>query len=113
VALVYLTFALALIAAIGALGTVVVSETKTAAKRVDSYFTDVNGRTGQVDADRDVDRLQNWLDTHRLSGIHVQKRGHKFVRDIRRHDVGKYTHKVGRFAEGSAISSGKLLFRAL
>src|SRR5213080_5370720 len=80
VALVYLIFALALIAAIGALGTVVVNETKTAAKRVDSYFTDVNGRTGQVDADRDVDRLQHWLDTHRLGGIHVQKRGHKFVR---------------------------------
>src|SRR5207248_10704966 len=49
VALVYLIFALALIAGIGALGTVVVSETKTAAKRVDSYFTDVNGRTGHVD----------------------------------------------------------------
>ena len=54
VALVYLVFAVTLIAAIGALGTVVVNETKTAAKRVDSYFTDVNGRTGQVDADRDV-----------------------------------------------------------
>src|ERR687884_1901460 len=76
VALVYLIFALALIAAIGALGTVVVNETKTAAKRVDSYFTDVNGRTGQVDADRDVDSFQRWLDTHRLGSIHVQKRGH-------------------------------------
>jgi len=36
VAFVYLVFAIAVIAAIGALGTVVVSETKTAAKRVDS-----------------------------------------------------------------------------
>src|SRR3954468_297309 len=61
VALVYLVFALVLIAAIGALGTVLVSETKTAAKRVDSYFTTVNGRTGVVDADRDVNRLQHWL----------------------------------------------------
>ena len=110
VALVYLTFALALIAAIGALGTVVVSETKTAAKRVDSYFTDVNGRTGQVAADRDVDHLQRWLDTHRLSGIHIQARGHRLARDIRRHDVGKYTNKVVDFAEGAAISVGKLLF---
>jgi predicted PurR-regulated permease PerM len=113
VALVYLTFALALIAAIGALGTVVVNETKTAAKRVDSYFTDVNGRTGQVDADLDVNRLQHWLDTHRLGSIHVQKRGHKLVRDIRKHDVGKYTNKVVRFAEGAAISIGKLLFSAI
>ena len=57
VALVYLFFVLALIAAIGALGTVAVSETKTAAKRVDSYFTDVSGRTHQVAADHDVDRI--------------------------------------------------------
>src|SRR5437588_6306707 len=113
VALVYLIFAVALIAAIGALGTVVVSETKTAAKRVDSYFTNVNGRTGQVAADHDVDRLQHWLDTHHLSGIHVQKRGHKLVRDVRKHNVGKYTNKVVRFAEGAAISIGKLLFSAI
>jgi predicted PurR-regulated permease PerM len=113
VALVYLIFALALIAAIGALGTVVVNETKTAAKRVDSYFTNVNGRTGQVTADHDVDRLQLWLKTHHLGGIHVQQRGHRLVRDIRRHDIGKYTNKVVRFAEGAAISIGKLLFSAV
>jgi predicted PurR-regulated permease PerM len=110
VALVYLTFALALIAAIGAVGTVVVNETKTAAKRVDSYFTNVNGRTGQVAADRDVDRLQLWLNTHHLGGVHVRERGHRLVRDIRRHDIGKYTNKVVQFAEGAAISIGKLLF---
>jgi predicted PurR-regulated permease PerM len=110
VALVYLIFALALIAAIGALGTVVVNETKTAAKRVDSYFTDVTGRTGQVAADRDVDRLQRWLNEHRLGGIHVRDRGHRLVRDIRKHDVGKYTNKVVDFAEGAAISIGKLFF---
>jgi predicted PurR-regulated permease PerM len=113
VALVYLVFALVVVAAIGALGTVVVNETKTAAKRVDSYFTDVNGRTGQVDADRDVNRLQHWLDTHRLGAVHVQQRGHRLVRDIRKHDVGKYTNKVVRFAEGAAVSIGKLLFSAI
>ncbi len=113
VTLVYLVFAVTLIAAIGALGTVVVNETKTAAKRVDSYFTDVNGRTGQVEADRDVDRLQHWLDTHRLGGIDVERRGHRLVRDIRKHDVGKYTNKVVNFLEGAAISIGKLLFSAV
>ncbi|MFL6030251.1 MAG: AI-2E family transporter [Gaiellaceae bacterium] len=110
VALVYLVFAVALVAAIGALGTVLVSETKTAAKRVDSYFTDVNGQTRQVDADGDVDRLQRWLNDHSLSSLHVQKRGHDLVRDIRDHDVGKYTTKVVDFLEGAAISIGKLLF---
>src|SRR6266545_3600573 len=113
VALVYLVFALVLIAAIGALGTVLVSETKTAAKRVDSYFTEVNGQTHQVDADRDVDRLQHWLNTHSLGSIHVKKRGHDLVRDIRKHDVGKYTNKVVDFLEGAAISIGKLLFSAV
>jgi predicted PurR-regulated permease PerM len=113
VALVYLVFAVALVAAIGALGTVLVSETKTAAKRVDSYFTDVNGQTGQVAADQDVDRLQEWLNTHGLSTIHVRKRGHDLVRDIRKHDVGKYTNKVVDFLEGAAISIGKLLFSAI
>jgi len=110
VALVYLVFAVVLVAAIGALGTVLVSETKTAAKRVDSYFTDVNGQTRQVAADRDVDSLQEWLNTHNLGSVHVQKRGHQLVRDIRKHDVGKYTNKVINFLEGAAISIGKLLF---
>jgi predicted PurR-regulated permease PerM len=113
VALVYVVFALVLIAAIGALGTVVVSETKTAAKRVDSYFTEVNGRTGLVPADRDVDRLQVWLNGHRLGSLHVQKRGHQLVDDVRKHDIGKYTDKVVSFAEGAAVSIGKLLFDAI
>ena len=113
VAIVYVIFALVVIAAIGAVGTVVVSETKTAAKRVDSYFTNVDGRTGQVAADRDVDRLQHWLDTHRLGSVHVEKRGHRLVRDIRRHNIGDYTHKVVRFAEGAAISLGKLIFSGI
>src|SRR5215212_3371954 len=113
VALVYLVFAVVLIAAIGALGTVLVTQTKTAAKRVDSYFTDINGQTRQVDADRDVDRLQLWLNRHSLGSIHVQKRGHDLVRDIRAHDVGKYTNKVVDFLEGAAISIGKLLFSAV
>ena len=113
VAFVYLVFAFALVAAIGALGTVVVDETKTAAKRVDSYFTEVDGRTREVEADRDVDRFQHWLDTHHLKSIHIQKRGHDFVDRIREHDVGKYTNKVVDFVEGAAISIGKFLFAAI
>ncbi|MGZ8691932.1 MAG: AI-2E family transporter, partial [Gaiellaceae bacterium] len=113
VAFVYLVFAVTLIAVIGALGTVVVSETKTAAKRVDSYFTNVNGRTGAVDADRDVNRLQDWLNAHRLGLIKVENRGHRVVRDIRKHDIGKYTNKVVNFVEGAAISIGKLLFSVI
>ena len=113
VALVYLSFAAALIVSIWALATVVVDQTKTAANRVDTYFTEPHGRTGQTDADRDVDRLQHWLDTHGLGSIKVQERGHRWVTQIREKDVGKYTSRVVNFVEGAAISLGKLLFSAV
>jgi predicted PurR-regulated permease PerM len=113
VAMVYLSFAAALIVSIWALATVVVDQTKTAANRVDTYFTQPHGRSGQVDADRDVDRLQHWLNTHGLGSIKIQERGHHWVMQIRDKDVGKYTHKVVNFVEGAAISLGKLLFSAI
>jgi predicted PurR-regulated permease PerM len=110
VAIVYLGFVVAMIVVIGAFGTVVVNETRTAAKRVDSYFTKPIGQTNQVAADRDVDRLQQWLDTHHLKGVKVQERGHKVVKSIRDKNPGKYTKKVVNFVEGAAISLGKFLF---
>jgi predicted PurR-regulated permease PerM len=113
VAMVYLSFAAALIVSIWALATVVVDQTKTAANKVDTYFTEPHGRTGQADADRDVDRLQHWLDTHGLGSIKIQERGHRWVQQIRDKDVGKYTHRVVNFVEGAAISIGKLLFSAI
>ncbi len=113
VALVYLSFAAALIVSIWALATVVVDQTKTAANRVDTYFTQPHGRTGQTDADRDVDRLQQWLNTHGLGSIKIQERGHRWVKQIREKDVGKYTKKIVNFVEGAAISLGKLLFSAI
>ena len=113
VAIVYLGCAAALIVSIWALATVVVDQTKTAADRFDTYFTSPNGRNGQTDADRDVDRLQRWLNDHGLSSIDVQQRGHRWVRQIRDKDVGKYTGKVVDFVEGAALSIGKLLFASI
>ena len=110
VGIVYLAFAVATITVIGAVGTVVVNETRTAAKRVDSYFTKPAGQGGQVAADRDVDRLQQWFRGHHLSGVKFQERGHRLVRQIRDKNPGKYTHKVVTFVEGAAISVGKFLF---
>jgi predicted PurR-regulated permease PerM len=110
VALVYLSFAAALIVAIVALATVVVSQTTTAADRVDAYFTEEHGQPPRTDADRDVDRLQVWLNEHHLQSVEIQKRGHKLVKQIREKDVGKYTSRVVDFVEGAAISIGKLLF---
>jgi predicted PurR-regulated permease PerM len=110
VAFVYLSFAAILVVAILALATVVVDQTKTAANRFNEYFTDTNGRTRETEADRDVDRLQIWLDTHHLKSIEMQKRGHELVKRVRDRDVGKYTSRVVDFAEGTAISVGKGLF---
>jgi predicted PurR-regulated permease PerM len=110
VALVYLSFLAALGLVIFAVATSVAGETTTAANRLNDYFTHPRAGTGQTSADRDVDRFQHWLDTHHLKTVRVQQRGHKLVRQIRRRDIGKYTHRVVTFAEGAAISIGKTLF---
>ena len=63
VALVYLSFLAILLAAIIALGSVVVDQTKSSANRVNDYFTVAHGHPGRTHADTDVDRFQHWLDT--------------------------------------------------
>jgi predicted PurR-regulated permease PerM len=113
VAFVYLSFLAALVVAIFALAAVVVDQTKTAANRFNDYFTVRDGRTGQVAADRDVDRLQRWLNEHRLRSIKIRERGHEFVKRVRERDVGKYTRRVVDFAEGAAISVGKGIFATI
>jgi predicted PurR-regulated permease PerM len=113
VTIVYLSCTAALIVAIWGLATVVVDQTKTAANRFDTYFTTVDGRTGQTAADRDVDRLQLWLNSHGLRSIDIQERGHRWAKQVRDKDVGKYTSKIVDFVEGAAISIGKLLFSAI
>jgi predicted PurR-regulated permease PerM len=110
VAVVYLLFATALGFVILAIATAVVGQTKTAADRFNAYFTHGRGAAGQTSADRDIDRLQRWLNTHHLKSVKVQKRGHKLVKQIRQRDVGKYTNKIVTFVEGAAISIGKTLF---
>jgi predicted PurR-regulated permease PerM len=110
VALVYLTFVAIMLAAGIALGTVVVNQTKSGANRVNDYFTVEHGRANQTHADRDVDRFQHWLDTHRLGGIEIQQQGHDLVRNVADKDVSKYTSQVIDFVEGAAISTIKFLF---
>ncbi len=113
VAIVYLAFLAALVLVIAAIATAVVGQTKTAATRFNDYFTHPVGRSGQIAADRDVDRLQHWLNTHHLKSIQIRARGHKLAKQIRQRDVGKYTHKIVTFVEGAAISIGKTLFSAV
>jgi len=110
VAVVYITFAALIAFALIALGSVVVSQTKTAADRVNSYFIVLHGPNHITSADRDVNRLQIWLDHHHLAGIRIEKQGHTLVKKIRQRDIGKYTHRIVNFVEGAAISIGKALF---
>jgi predicted PurR-regulated permease PerM len=110
VAIVYLVSVLFVIAVLAVITTLVVTQSKHAATRFDNYFTKVDPKTHLTDADRDVDRLQAWLDSHGLSGIHVQKQGHDLVRKIQKKDIGKYTNKIVTFLEGAAVSVGRLVF---
>ena len=110
VALVYLAFVTMFVAALGAVGTVVVSQTRSSANRVNDYFTVEHGRAHTTHADRDVDRFQHWLKTHHLGGIKIRKQGHDFVEKIRKKDISRYTGKVIDFVEGAAIGTIKFLF---
>jgi predicted PurR-regulated permease PerM len=103
VAIVLLAFASALVLVIVAIATAVVGETKTAANRFNEYFTNRSPPAGQTAADRDVDRLQRWLNTHHLKGVDVSKRGHRIVRQIQQRDIGKNTKRIISFVEGAAI----------
>ncbi len=110
VAIVYLTFAAAVALASIALATVVVSQTRSAADRVDAYFTAEHGQTHQTDAERDVDRLQIWLDKHHLERIKIRRQAHKFLNNIGAKDVQRYSSKAISWAEGAAVSVVTLLF---
>ena len=110
VAIVYLSFAAAVGLAVVALATVVVNQTRSSADRVDAYFTKEHGQSHQTDAERDLDRLQFWLDRHHLKRIKIRKQGHDFLNNIGTKDVQKYTSKAISWAEGAAISVFQLLF---
>ena len=106
---VYVAFLVALFAVLGGIGTVIVNQTRTAGGRLDDYVTKVDRPGGRVGADRDVDRLQQWIDARGLN-VDVQTRGHKLVEQLRKKDVGKYTKRAVNFLEGAAISIGRTLF---
>ena len=117
VAIVYLSFAAAVVAIL-ALATVVVDQTKTASNRVDSYFTTVHGQPARTDADRDVDRLQHWLDTHGLKSVKIQSAATAAEADPRRrtsevHAQGRQLRRGRRDLHRQAALRGVLIGRDL
>jgi predicted PurR-regulated permease PerM len=110
VAIVYLSFAAAVGLAVVALATVVVNQTRKSADRVDAYFTVEHGQSRETHAERDLDRLQLWLDRHHLKQIKIRKQGHEFLNNIGAKDVQKYTSKAINWAEGAGLAIVELLF---
>ncbi|HZT84165.1 MAG TPA: AI-2E family transporter [Gaiellaceae bacterium] len=113
VALVYLAFAAVVALAILALATVVVQQTRSAAHRVDNYFTVHSGHPPRTGAQQDLARFQRWLDRHHLSSVHVQHSGEKFLNQVGTKDVQRYTSKALHWAEGAGLTVVTLLFDVL
>jgi predicted PurR-regulated permease PerM len=112
VAFVYLAFAAVVALAILALATVVVQQTRNASHRIDHYFTTDSGYPPKTGAEQDLARFQGWLDRHRLSSIHVQHQGEKFLNQVGTKDVQKYTTRALAWAEGAGVAVVTLLFDA-
>ena len=110
IAVVYLSFAAAVVVAAIAIGAVVIDQSREAADRIDTYLTVERGQSRQTDAERDVDRLQGWLDDHGLERIEVREQGQDFVDSLRRADPQEYTSRAIDFLEGAALSIFELLF---
>jgi predicted PurR-regulated permease PerM len=110
IAIVYLSFAAAMVVLVVALGVVVVDRTQAAANRIDAYLTEDVGQTGETEAERDVDRFQAWLDGHGLERIEIRTEGQDLVDRIQKADPEKYTSEVIDFLEGAAFSIIELLF---
>ncbi len=113
VGLVYLAFAAVVALAILALATVVVQQTRTAAHRVDNYFTTASGHPSRTGAEQDLARFQGWLDHNHLGSIHVERDGRKFLDQVGTSDVQKYTSRALSWAEGAGLTVVTLLFDAV
>lgn len=107
VAIVYLTFAAWLVIAVVVLATIVVDQSRSASERIDAYVTTEDGRTGETEAGRDIDRLQAWLDDHGLGRIRIQEQGRELIADV---DVESFTRTVIDWAEGAALGVFAFLF---
>jgi predicted PurR-regulated permease PerM len=110
VAVVSVVFATLFVALLVALGTVVVSETRSAADRIDAYLTEENTATGQTGVEVDIDRLQRWLDDHGLEGIRIEKQLDDLAQSIGAGEISGYAQDAISFARGAALSVIVLLF---
>ena len=87
-----------------AVGASVVNEATSAVEAREHLRYGGRRTNRQSEADRDVDRLQAWLDHHNLERVEVQKRGHELVKRLRERNIQGYTDEAINFLEGAALS---------
>jgi predicted PurR-regulated permease PerM len=107
VAIVFLSFAAAVVVAIVGLATVVVDQGESASDRIDAYVTEESGRTGLTGAETDVERLQAWLDDNRLSRIQIREQANEFIDGL---DVKDLSTTAIEWVEGAAFGIFEVLF---
>ena len=103
VAIVYTAFAAAVVVTVVAIVTVVVDQSRSAAERVDAYVTEEDGRS-QTAAERDVDRLQAWLDDHGLERIRVREQATEWIDSLGAGEISGWTTEALDLARGAAFS---------
>ena len=113
VAVVSVVFVMVFVGILVALGTVVVSESRSAAERIDTYLTEEDSATDQTGVQVDVDRLQAWLDDHGLEGIRIEQQLDDLTDSIGAGDVSGYVQDAISFAQGAAFSVILLLFSVI
>ncbi|MFN8224553.1 MAG: AI-2E family transporter [Gaiellales bacterium] len=109
VAVVYTLFSSAAAGIAVALGSVFVDQGRTAADRLDEYFT-LENASGLTGAELDVDRFQTWLNSHGLEGIKVKEQLDNFLSDASAGQISGYVQDALVFAQGAALSAIVLLF---
>ena len=113
VAVVSVVFVTVFVGILVALGTVVVSESRSAAERIDTYLTEEASATDQTGVQVDVDRFQAWLDDHGLEGIRIEQQLDDLTDSIGAGDVSGYVQDAISFAQGAAFSVILLLFSVI
>src|SRR5262245_9431268 len=106
---VYSIFAATVIALLIAIGVVAFDQALGAADRIDEYVSNEDA-AGLTAAERDIDRLQAWLDDNGLERIQIREQITDWVDSLSAGEASGYVQDGIAFAQGAALSAVLLLF---
>ena len=106
---VYSIFAATVIALLIAIGVVAFDQAVSAGDRIDEYVSNED-TAGLTAAERDIDRLQAWLDDNGLERIQIREQITDWVDSLSAGEVSGYVQNGIEFVQGAAISVVLLLF---